>query len=200
MLHSAARVRVLSIIWVVASVLVLFAAENLWIDPWLRNKLPHAPSLTPEALSGLWFLALLAVTIFCLLLIVAQVLVALDRGIPSSKKMGTGVATSLAILLCVLWACATSGMTSRPTFGQKSKGHSVTLTWKASKSAVNGYNVYRGTSSGGPYSKINSELVSGLTYVDQNVPGGRTYYYVTRAVDAGGRESANSTEITVAVP
>ena len=62
MLHSAARVRVLSIIWVVASVLVLFAAENLWIDPWLRNKLPHAPSLTPEALSGLWFLALLAVT------------------------------------------------------------------------------------------------------------------------------------------
>jgi hypothetical protein len=200
MLHSAARARVVSIIWVVASVLVLFAAENLWIDPWLRNKSRHVPSLTPEALGGLWFLALLAVTIFCLLLIVAQVLVALDRGIPSSKRMGTGVATFLAVLLCVLWACVTSGMTSRPTFGQKSKGHSVTLTWKASKSAVRGYNVYRGTSSGGPYTKINSELVPGLTYVDQNVPDGTTYYYVTRAADADGRESANSTEIKVTIP
>jgi hypothetical protein len=200
MLHSAARARVVSIIWVVASVLVLFAAENLWIDPWLRNKSWNVPSLTPEALSGLWFLALLAVTIFCLLLIVAQVLVALDRGIPSSKRMATGVATFLAVLLCVLWACVTSGMTSRPTFGQKSKRHSVTLTWKASKSAVKGYNIYRGASSGGPYTRINSEVIPGLTYIDQNVPGGTTYYYVARSVDADDRESANSTEITVAVP
>jgi len=204
MLHSAARARVLSIIWIVASVLVLFAGENLWIDPWLRSKSRLVPSLTPEALSGLWFLALLAVTVFCILLIVAQVLVALDRGIPLGKRMGTGLATFLAVLLCVLWACVTSGMTSQSTFGQKfgrgSKGHSVTLTWKASKSAVKGYNVYRGTTSGGPYTKINPDLVPGLTYKDQDVPGGTTYYYVTRAVDADGRESANSSEIKAAVP
>lgn len=204
MLHSAARARVLSIIWIVASVLVLFAGENLWIDPWLKNKSRLVPSLTPEALSGLWFLALLAVSVFCILLLVAQVLVALDRGIPLHKRMGTGVATFLAVLLCVLWACVTSGMTSRSTFGQnfgrESKGHSVTLTWKASKSAVKGYNVYRGTTSGGSYTKINPDLVPELTYKDQDVPGGTTYYYVTRAVDADGRESVNSSEITVAVP
>jgi 4-amino-4-deoxy-L-arabinose transferase-like glycosyltransferase len=203
MLHSSSRAKVVSDIWVVASLLVLFAGENVWIDPWLGNKSCLVPSLTLGALSGLWFLALLVVT-FCVLLIVAKVLVTLDRGISLRKRIGTGLATFLAVLLCVLWACVTSGMTSGPTFGktfrEASKGHSVTLTWKASKSAVKGYNVYRGTRSGGPYTKINSVLVAGLTYVDQDVPRETTYYYVIRAVDADGRESANSTEITVKVP
>lgn len=81
-----------------------------------------------------------------------------------------------------------------------SKTHTVTLIWKASKSAVRGYNVYRGTESGGPYMKINRALVQGLTYKDENVPGGTTYYYVTRSIDADDRESVNSSEITVNVP
>jgi fibronectin type 3 domain-containing protein len=42
--------------------------------------------------------------------------------------------------------------------------------------------------------------VQELSYKDQDVPGGTTYYYVTRAVDADGRESLNSSEITVVVP
>jgi fibronectin type 3 domain-containing protein len=105
------------------------------------------------------------------------------------KSRGTGLATFLALLLCGLWAC-----------GQGSKTHTVTLTWKASKSVVKGYNVYRGTKSGGPYTKINSNLVTGLTYVDKDVRGSTTYYYVTRSVDADGRESVNSGEITATVP
>jgi len=75
----------------------------------------------------------------------------------------------------------------------------VTLTWNASKSAVKGYNVYRGSSSGGPYTRINSSLVPGLSYQDQDVRSETTYYYVTRAVDANDRESANSSEIKVVV-
>lgn len=105
------------------------------------------------------------------------------------RSMGTGLATFLALLLCGLWAC-----------GQGSKTHTVTLIWKASKSAVRGYNVYRGTKSGGPYTRINRDLVHGLTYKDENVPGGATFYYVTRSVDADDRESVNSSEITVNVP
>lgn len=199
-LHAGARARVLSIIWLIASVLVLFAAENIWVDPWLRNKSRHIPSLAPEALTGLWFLALLVVAVFCILLIVAQVLVALDRGIPLLKRMGTGLATLLALLLCALWVSVTSGKSSVPVFAQANKGHTVTLKWNASKSAVKGYNVYRGTKSGGPYIKMNPELVQGLTYQDQDVPGGKTFYYVTRSVDADGRESINSSEIKVTVP
>jgi len=190
----------MSIIWLVASLLVLFTAENLWIAPWLKNKLPSIPNLAPEALSGLWFLALLAVTVFSILLIVAQILVTLDRGIPLGRRIGTGLATFSAVILCVLWARVTSGSSSAPQSSQSNRGHSVTLIWKASKSPAKGYNVYRGTRSGGPYSKINPDLVQGLSYKDQDVHGGMTYYYVTRAVDADGRESINSAEITATIP
>ena len=39
--------------------------------------------------------------------------------------------------------------------------HSVALSWSASTSTVNGYNVYRGTTSNGPYpTKLNSSLVT----------------------------------------
>jgi hypothetical protein len=199
-LHAGSRAKIMSLIWLVASLLVLFTAENIWIAPWLKNKLPRVPNLAPEALSGFWFLALLAISVFSILLIFAQFLVALDRGIPLRKRVGTGLATLLAVLLCVLWARVTSGSSAVPTFLQSSKGHSVTLTWKASKSPAKGYNVYRGTKSGGPYLRINPDLVQGLSYQDQDVKSGVTYFYVIRAVDADGLESANSSEITAKVP
>src|SRR5579859_2756738 len=78
--------------------------------------------------------------------------------------------------------------------------HSATLTWKASTSKVAGYNVYRSTESGKNYQKINSSLVRGLTYRDNKVVSGVTYYYVTRAVDAQGHESVNSNETSVSIP
>ena len=199
-LHAGSRSKVTRIIWLVASLLVLFTAENIWVAPWLKSKMPRAPNLAPEALSGFWFLALLAITVFSILLIVAQVLVALDRGIPLRKRLGTGLATFVAVLLCVMWARLTVGSSAVPQSQQGSKGHSVTLTWKASKSPVNGYNVYRGTKSGGPYSRINPDLVQGLSYKDESVRSGTTYYYVTRSVDADGLESANSSEITATIP
>jgi hypothetical protein len=78
--------------------------------------------------------------------------------------------------------------------------HSVVLTWNASTSAVAGYNVYRGTVSGGPYTKINSALVTALTYTDSTVQNGTTYYYVTTAVDSGGTESVHSNEVSAPIP
>lgn len=199
-LHAGSRTKVMSLIWLVATVLVLFTAENIWIAPRLKNKLPHVPTFAPEALSGLWFLALLAITMASILLIVAQVLVVSDRGITLQKKIGTGVATLFAVLLCVLWTRVTSETSAAPAFLQRNKGHSVTLIWKASKSSVNGYNVYRATKSGGPYVRINPGLVQGLGFQDQDVKSGTTYYYVIRAVDANGGESVNSAEITAVIP
>jgi hypothetical protein len=79
--------------------------------------------------------------------------------------------------------------------------HSVTLTWVASTSPnVTGYNAYRGTISGGPYTKLNSSLLSATTYTDQAVQAGDTYYYVTTAVDSQGVESAYSNEAMAVVP
>ncbi|MGB2779076.1 MAG: choice-of-anchor D domain-containing protein, partial [Candidatus Acidiferrum sp.] len=71
---------------------------------------------------------------------------------------------------------------------------SVLLSWTASTSTVSGYNVYRGTVSGGPYTQINPSLITTLTYTDSTVVSGTTYYYVATAVDSSGNQSVNSNE------
>jgi hypothetical protein len=49
--------------------------------------------------------------------------------------------------------------------GAGASSHSVTLSWnRSTSSSVVGYNVYRGTVSGGPYSKINSALEASTGY------------------------------------
>jgi len=78
--------------------------------------------------------------------------------------------------------------------------HTVALTWDPSTSQVSGYNVYRGTTSGGPYSKINSSLDATTSFSDSTVSGGITYYYVTTAVDSAGDESTYSNQVQAIVP
>jgi len=76
----------------------------------------------------------------------------------------------------------------------------VTLTWNASTSTVSGYNVYRSSVSGGPYTKMNSTLVASTTYADTAVTAGQTYYYVVTSVDSSNVESAYSAEVSATVP
>jgi hypothetical protein len=84
--------------------------------------------------------------------------------------------------------------------GVQPVSHSVTLTWTASTSTVSGYNVYRSSVSGGPYTKLNSAPVASTTYVDTTVQASQTYFYVITSVDASNVESAFSTEVSVTVP
>jgi fibronectin type 3 domain-containing protein len=74
----------------------------------------------------------------------------------------------------------------------------VDLTWTASTD-VAGYNIYRGTVSGGPYTMINSSLDSTTNYSDSTVVSG-TYYYVATAVNSESQESAYSTQVTAIIP
>jgi Abnormal spindle-like microcephaly-assoc'd, ASPM-SPD-2-Hydin len=79
--------------------------------------------------------------------------------------------------------------------------HSVSLTWGPSPSTVIGYNVYRGTSSGGPYpSKLTSSPQSATSLVDNTVMAGTTYYYVATSVDQNSVESIYSNQLTATVP
>jgi len=78
--------------------------------------------------------------------------------------------------------------------------HSVALSWNPSTSVVVGYNVYRGSTSGGPYSKINSALDATTTYTDSTVQAGQTYYYVTTDVDGSGMESGYSNQVQAVIP
>jgi fibronectin type 3 domain-containing protein len=80
-------------------------------------------------------------------------------------------------------------------------GHSVTLTWTASTSTgVTGYNLYRSQTSGGPYTQVNTSLISGTSYMDSSVTAGQTYYYVVTAVGSGGSQSSYSNQASAAVP
>jgi len=78
--------------------------------------------------------------------------------------------------------------------------YSVALTWTASTSTVSGYNVYRGSVNGGPYTLLTTSLVTGLSYTDSTVQNGLTYYYVATAVDSSGDESAYSTPAQAIIP
>jgi hypothetical protein len=78
--------------------------------------------------------------------------------------------------------------------------HSVDVNWGASTSTVAGYNVYRGTVSGGPYSKVNTTLIPGLTFTDTTVSSGATYFYVVTAVAADGTESPFSSQVQAVIP
>jgi hypothetical protein len=84
--------------------------------------------------------------------------------------------------------------------GIKSLSHSTSLTWNASKSTVVGYHVYSGLTSGGPYNRLTSVPVVGLSYLDSALQSGKTYRYVVTAVDSGGGESVFSNEATAVVP
>lgn len=77
--------------------------------------------------------------------------------------------------------------------------NSVRLNWVFSSSTqVANYNVYRSTSSGGPYVSIAAGLASTLnTYLDSAVVPGTTYYYVVTARNFLGVESAYSNEAAV---
>ena len=71
----------------------------------------------------------------------------------------------------------------------------VSLDWTNNgESDLAGYNVYRSTSSGSNYEKLNGTLVTSSAYVDAGAVNGTTYYYVVKAVDTSTNESAASNE------
>jgi fibronectin type 3 domain-containing protein len=59
--------------------------------------------------------------------------------------------------------------------------------------------VYRGTVSGGPYTKVNAAVDSQPTFMDSGLASG-TYYYVVTSVDSSGTESGFSNEVQVVIP
>ena len=57
-----------------------------------------------------------------------------------------------------------------------------------------GYNLYRSVTPGGAYSKVNTTLITGTSYMDDDLDSGMVFYYVVRAVDTDGDESVSSEE------
>jgi Bacterial Ig-like domain (group 2) len=101
----------------------------------------------------------------------------------------------------------TNANVSGVNFTATTTAHSVDLSWGAGSienpaagQVVAGYNVYRSSASGGPYTKLNSSPVAALTYVDTAVSAGETLYYVCSTVDNLGNVSKYSNQATATVP
>jgi hypothetical protein len=84
--------------------------------------------------------------------------------------------------------------------GSQPVQHSVQLSWNASSSHILGYNVYRSTQLDGSYVRLNSSLISNLTFTDFTVQSSTTYYYAATLVDSNNVESAHSNIATATVP
>jgi hypothetical protein len=136
-----------------------------------------------------------------------------SSGVVAGQTIGAGQTATLGVSFTPASAATVSGtvtVTSNATnspisvalsgTGTQAVAHSVSLSWTASTSTVVGYNVYRGTTSGGPYTLITSSPVNGTTFTDTTVQAGATYFYVVTAVDTNGNESVNSNEVSVTVP
>ena len=109
----------------------------------------------------------------------------------------------LLVAFAVLWIsrCGRTGTSNTPPQNPAavSTTRSATLNWDASTSAVVGYNVYRATQAGGPYTRLNSSLIEPISYTDNMLQADQTYFYVVTAVDANGVESVGSNEVQFAV-
>jgi fibronectin type 3 domain-containing protein len=76
----------------------------------------------------------------------------------------------------------------------------VLLDWNNNTEPdFNGYNVYRSTTSGGPYTRLNDTPLTSSDYNDTSVTNGTRYYYVVTATDTSLNESANSSQVS-AIP
>jgi len=112
------------------------------------------------------------------------------------KAFRIGVLAILTMLLIAGCAMGKNGVTNS---SPQNINHSVALSWAAS-SSVTGYNVYRSSQSGGPYSLLNSSAVGSPAFTDSNVQAGQQYFYVVTALDSSGGESSFSNEAAATVP
>jgi hypothetical protein len=77
-----------------------------------------------------------------------------------------------------------------PSISITYSNQSATLNWTGNGSF---YNIYRGNSSGGPYTNI-VNATTNHTYLDGNVQNGVAYYYIVTALNILGEESTYSSE------
>lgn len=131
-----------------------------------------------------------------------------NKSVVWSVTRGTGTITQSGLFTAPSKTEADAVTATSQSDGTKSatasitvlSAHSVSLFWDASKSTgVAFYRVYRGTTSGGPYALLGSNIKT-TTFEDSSVQPGATYFYVTTTVDANNQESVFSNEFSAVIP
>ena len=98
------------------------------------------------------------------------------------------------LLLTIMLLC------SYAVFAQSPPPHGVDLSWNPSVDATAGlgYNVYRTQVAGSGYVKLNLAPIIGLTFADNNVSVGQSYFYIARS-SLNSLESVNSNEVKAVI-
>ena len=111
---------------------------------------------------------------------------------------GGSVAVSVPALGAVVLATGTVDLTPPDApagLAATATSGSVSLTWSGVSGAA-GYDVYRSPVSGGGYVKVNDAPLTATAFTDSGLENGVLQYYVVRALDAAGNESAASNEVS----
>ena len=99
--------------------------------------------------------------------------------------------------MAVLVSAGTTSPAAPTSLSATAGNETVSLDWNDNGEAdLEGYNIYRSTTSGSGYNKLNSSLLISSYYDDNDVANITTYYYVVTAVDTNSNESAYSGEIS----
>ena len=116
---------------------------------------------------------------------------------PSSDARDIGV-VPLPALLPFLFRDATPPAAPAVPTSTASAG-TVSLAWAyGAEPDLAGYEVFRAPASGGPYTKLTATLLARPAFADASAPPGAPSFYVVRAVDTSGNESAPSVEVSAA--
>ena len=104
----------LSLTWLLTAGLCLITVENVWLDAWLKARIPDFPSLAPEPPSPVWLVSFAVIGVACAVLLVGQVLLVRRAGVSRNMRIIAGVAVAAALCLSVIWFRVTSGLAAPP--------------------------------------------------------------------------------------
>jgi len=94
--------------WTLSGAICLLAIENVWIDRDCETVAPSSAFTGAEALSGTWFMVLMAVSIWSDMAVVCQVLLMRDSRLSMRKKARRDHG-DCGVGLSAKWVVATSG-------------------------------------------------------------------------------------------
>ena len=126
--------------------------------------------------------------------------IAAGQSVPVTLTFSPATSGAASAVLSVTSNASNAPAQSLNGTGVAPASHSVSLSWTDTNSGIAGFNVYRGSVSGGPYTQINPSLEANAAYSDTSVVAGQTYYYVATAVDGSGVESGYSNEAQGVIP
>jgi fibronectin type 3 domain-containing protein len=103
---------------------------------------------------------------------------------------GTGVVTGASV---VINSDATGSPITIPLSGTGiTPPHTVSLVWNPSPAPVFGYHLYRATNLYGPYTRLDSTIITVTQFTDLTVVSGQAYFYWVTAVYSDTIESTFS--------